>query len=67
MDSAIADPSEPFLQLMNLLYCGQFNKEYKTLLGWQVTSFLGKRRQAHKGCSFVCKRMTETMHAKNGR
>ena len=53
--------------MMNLLYCGQLNKEYKQLLRLQVTSFAGKRRQVHKGWSFTCEVDTKVMHAKSGR
>ena len=53
-DATAADLSEAFLQLMNLLYYGQLNKEYKIFLGLQVTSLLGKRRLVHEGCSIVC-------------
>ena len=54
MDATAADLSEAFLRSMNLLYCGQLNKDYKILLGLHVTSFPGKRGQVHKGCSIVC-------------
>ena len=47
-DNTIADPCEAFLQLINLLYCGQLKKEHKTLLGLQVTSFPGKGRQVYE-------------------
>ena len=40
-DATVAGPSEAFLQLMNLLCCGQLtcNKEHEVLIGLQVTSF----------------------------
>ena len=53
-DGTVADPCEAFLQLTNLLYCGQLNKEHKILLGLQVTSFPGKGRQVYEGCLFTC-------------
>ena len=53
-DTIVAYPSEAFLQLKNLLYCGQLSKEYKTLPGSQVNLFPGKGRQVYKGCLFVC-------------
>ena len=39
-DATVADCSEAFLQLMNLLYCRQLNKEYKILLGLQVYMYM---------------------------
>ena len=53
--TTVANPCEAFLQLANLLYCVQLNKEHKILLGLKVTLFPGKGRQVHEGCSLMCK------------
>ena len=53
-DGTVADPCEAFLQLANLLYCRQLNKEHKILLWLQVTSFAGKGGQVYECCLFTC-------------
>ena len=47
VDRTVVDPCEAFLQLTNLLCCGQLNKERKILVP-------GKGRQVYEGCLFMC-------------
>ena len=59
-DATAADPSKPFLQLMNLLHWGQHNMEFKILLAFQA----GMPRLLVHGSH--ARQKSKEMYTKNG-